>query len=159
MTVFPQMHHAPSDYVCPICLGIQNIQNKHTLLLPQDLVYKNGLVSAFINSFFIEGSEGHIIIVPNAHVENLYDLNDAQAEAVLVAAKQIARAMKLAYACDGITLLQNNEPAGDQHAFHFHLHVFPRYENDQFHTKVLKKRTAEPKERKEFAEKIRNAIF
>lgn len=48
----------------------------------------------------------------------------------LVLAARVARAAKVAFAVDGITLRQNNEPASDQHLFHFHLHVVPRFNSD-----------------------------
>jgi histidine triad (HIT) family protein len=67
--------------------------------------------------------------------------------------------MKQEYTCDGITTRQNNEPAGDQHAFHFHFHVFPRYENDGFNmAEPFEKRLADPKEREAYAQRIKTAI-
>jgi len=147
-------NHAPEDYHCPICLGVQGIENEHTLLKQQDLVYKDDVVSAFINSFFIGNNPGHVIVVPNTHIENLYDLSPDVAEHIMVIAKKIALVMKQVYACQGITTLQNNEPAGNQHAFHFHLHIFPRYENDDLHMHMNNKRLAEPSERLSYAKKL-----
>ena len=66
--------HAPKGYRCPICLGVQGIENEHTLLMQNDLVYKDELVSVFINSFWIKTVEAHVIVVPNDHIENLYDV-------------------------------------------------------------------------------------
>ena len=62
--------------------------------------------------------------------------------------------MKKAYGCEGVTVQQNNEPTGGQHAFHYHLHLFPRYENDNIHQHMSNKRTTTPKERSGFAKKI-----
>lgn len=41
--------------------------------------------------------------------------------------------MKAEYHCDRITNRQHNEPAGDQHIWHYHLHVIPRYSGDDFY--------------------------
>jgi histidine triad (HIT) family protein len=38
--------------------------------------------------------------------------------------------MKRIYDCDGVSTRQHNEPAGYQDAWHYHVHVFPRYEGD-----------------------------
>jgi histidine triad (HIT) family protein len=73
---------------------------------------------------------GHALVVPRQHVRNLYELPDRLAGPTLSLAARVARAAKLAFAADGITLRQNNEPASDQHRFHFHLHVVPRFEGD-----------------------------
>jgi len=67
--------------------------------------------------------------------------------------------MKKVYQCDGITTRNNNEPAGDQHAFHYHFHVFPRYNDDGYNTfQPSDKRLAETEERAEYARKIKTAL-
>jgi histidine triad (HIT) family protein len=68
----------------------------------------------------------------------------------------LAVAMKSAYHCDGITVRQNNEPASNQHAFHFHQHVFPRYTGDLYEkqspdTKFL----SDPQLRLQYVEKLK----
>lgn len=149
--------HAPKDYICPICLGVNGVENDQTLLRLHDIVYIDEFVTAFINSFWIEGNEGHVIVVPNEHYENLYDLSDGLGAHIFAVAKKIALAMKKSYKCDGITLLQNNEPAGGQHAFHYHLHIFPRYDGDHLHTNMGDKQLADPAARLSFATKLRSA--
>lgn len=47
-------NHAPENYKCPICLSVKGIENEDTLLKQADLVYKDDLVSVFINSFWID---------------------------------------------------------------------------------------------------------
>lgn len=149
------MTDSNQTYICPICLGNQGIENEHTMLLQQDLVHRTDLISIWMNSFWIEGNEGHLIVVPNEHFENLYTLPTNIGTAIFEASKQAAAALKNAYKCDGITLRQNNEPAGDQHAMHYHLHVFPRYEGDLFNENVLQeKRVAGVEERLERVEKL-----
>lgn len=148
---------APEDYICPICLGVQESENPNTLMRPTDIVYKDDLVTAFINSFFVGKNSGHVIVVPNQHFENLYTLPAKQGHRIFEVSKKVAFAMKEAYRCDGITTRQNNEPAGDQHAFHFHFHIFPRYENDGYNTisQPTEKRLAQPEERAKYAAKLR----
>jgi histidine triad (HIT) family protein len=60
----------------------------------------------------------------------VYELPDALAGPILSTAAKVARAVKRAFAVDGVTLRQNNDAASDQHLFHFHLHVIPRFEGD-----------------------------
>jgi len=122
------------------------------------MVYKDIFVTALINSFFVKNNPGHVIIVPNKHFENIYDLPKEYATQINQAAKKVAIALKKAYGCEGITLLQNNEPAGGQHAFHYHLHIFPRYENDKLHKHMLKKISTTPEERRHYAQKLKEAL-
>lgn len=152
--------HAPDGYKCPICIGVDGIENDDTLLKQADEVYKDDLVTAYINSFWIPTCEGHVIIVPNEHFESMFDLPDEYGHRVFEVTKMIASAMKQAYLCDGITTRQNNEPAGDQHAFHYHFHVFPRYEGDSFNVNLTKKSVlSEPEDRIEYAEKLKRHLY
>ncbi len=142
-------------YICPICLGNQGVENDQTLLKQSDLVFRDDLVSVWINSFWIGKNDGHVIVVPNAHYGNLYDLPKEVGHRVFEVSQMMSAVLKKAYGCDGITLRQNNEPAGDQHAFHYHLHIFPRYENDGFNQNMASKsKLAEPQERKKYAQKL-----
>ena len=42
--------------------------------------------------------------------------------------QRIARAVKEAFAADGLLVMQFNEPAAGQTVFHLHFHVIPRFE-------------------------------
>lgn len=149
--------HAPEKYVCPICAGIRN-DDENTLIRPSDFVFKSQGASAIINSFFREGNEGHIIVFPNEHFENIYNISDEILNHIGAVSKKISIAMKSAYRADGITILQNNEPASEQHAFHYHLHIFPRYEGDNFHQNFLNKINTTPEDRKKYADKISESL-
>jgi histidine triad (HIT) family protein len=151
--------HAPNDYKCPICLGVQSIENDDTLLKQADLVFKDDLVSVFINSFWIDTAKGHVIVVPNEHYENLYEIPQEVGHRIFDISQKIALAMKEAYKCDGITTRQNNEPAGNQHAFHYHLHIFPRYEGDSYNENMTKKSMlSKPEDRIEYVNKLKNEL-
>jgi histidine triad (HIT) family protein len=151
--------NAPKNYNCPICLGVQGKESPDTLIKPSDIVYQDDLVTGFINSFFMGKNAGHVILVPNEHFESIYTLPSKYGHRIFDVAQKVALAMKEAYQCDGITARQNNEPAGDQHAFHFHSHIFPRYEDDGYNAvQPSEKRLADPAERKAYAEKIKAAL-
>jgi histidine triad (HIT) family protein len=150
------MHnHATSDYVCPICLGVQGTENDKTLIRKSDILYKDEEVMVFVASYFIKGSEGHLIVVPTKHYENFYDLPDELGAKIFSTAKQFAIKMKEAYGCDGVNVLQNNEPAAGQHAFHYHLHLFPRYEGNDLWGQMGEKRETSAGERLEFVDLLK----
>src|SRR4051812_25966230 len=104
-------NHAPYDYICPICLGVQGIEGDKTLIRKSDIIFQDDMVTVFIGSFFVGNNPGHPIIVPNAHYENLYDLPAREASRIIEVSKKVAIALKVARNCDGVMVLQNNEPA------------------------------------------------
>jgi histidine triad (HIT) family protein len=126
-------NHAPINYICPFCLLIQGIESKHVHSVQSDIIYHDHVITAFIGSHQWPRNHGNIIIVPNEHFENIYDLPIHYAGDIQCVARKMALALKAVYACDGISTRQHNEPAGNQDVWHYHMHVTPRYQEDQFY--------------------------
>ena len=77
--------------------------------------------------FFIAFRQ-HVLVVPKAPSRNLLDADPAVLAKLLPAVQRIARAVKTAFAADGVSVFQYNEAAGGQSVFHLHFHVVPRHE-------------------------------
>lgn len=75
-------------------------------------------------------TKGHALILPKSHFKNLYELPDETAEKVMKHAKKMATVMTEKLGCDGFNLVQNNNEVAGQTVFHFHMHLIPRYEDD-----------------------------
>ena len=76
-------------------------------------------------------SKGHALILPKNHYRNLYDIDDEVASKAILLAKKMITKLTDVLNCDGYNIVQNNEEAAGQTVFHFHMHMIPRYENDQ----------------------------
>lgn len=94
----------------------------------QPLVYEDAHTAAFIDPRQV--TPGHTLVVPKAHVRDLFELNDAPAAALLPAVARVARAVRQAFECEGISLWQQNGAAAGQEVFHLHIHVMPRHAGD-----------------------------
>ncbi|EKD53446.1 MAG: hypothetical protein ACD_61C00042G0009 [uncultured bacterium] len=152
------MHnHASENYQCPICLAVEGVENGETMIKQTDIFFKDEQVMAFISSKF-DKNGGHPLIVPIKHYENLYDLPTEIGARIFDLARQVALAVKETTHCDGITAMQNNEPAGDQHAFHYHFHIYPRYSGDELHSSILDTRVSSPEERVVLANSLRSYL-
>jgi histidine triad (HIT) family protein len=149
-------NHAPSDYTCLFCCLIQNIDCAHSDLQPTDIIHQNEVVTAFMAVRRFPNNQGHVLVIPNQHFENIYDLPVELTLPIHKLARTVALAMKAIYKCDGILIRQHNEPAGGQHAWHYHLHIIPRYENDDFY--CSQKQPFPSGERTEYAQMLRNWI-
>ncbi len=73
---------------------------------------------------------GHVLVIPRAHVRDVYELETETAASLFVLTVQVAKAVKLALRPDGLDLIQANERAGQQHVFHLHVHIMARYTGD-----------------------------
>ena len=75
-------------------------------------------------------TRGHALLLPKNHFANLFELDDETAQKAILVAKKMAGKMKDALGADGFNLVQNNGEAAGQTVSHFHMHLIPRYEND-----------------------------
>ena len=75
-------------------------------------------------------SKGHALILPKEHYANLYELSDELAAKALIVAKKVITKMTGILGCDGYNVVQNNGDAAGQTVFHFHIHLIPRYKDD-----------------------------
>lgn len=96
--------------------------------LPCARVYEDELVFAFMDAGQV--NDGHVIVATRRPCETLMDATDAEAAALMRAARRIAIAVQAAWAPAGVTVLQANRAAGWQSVPHLHLHVLPRHADD-----------------------------
>ena len=75
-------------------------------------------------------TKGHALILPKSHFANIYEMPDELAGKAMILAKEMASRMTKSLKCDGFNVVQNNGEAAGQTVFHFHMHLIPRYKND-----------------------------
>jgi len=102
--------HAPKNYICPFCAFVKNTEAEGVLQVQQDIIYQDHFITAFISPKWWEKNPGNVIIIPNEHFENIYDLPNELGYKIHDAAKEVAIALKTVYKCDGVSTRQHNEP-------------------------------------------------
>jgi histidine triad (HIT) family protein len=75
-------------------------------------------------------SRGHSLVVPRRHAKNLYEIDQADLEHSFIAAKRLATRLRESLPCQDMTLLNSSESAAWQVVQHFHVHLIPRYADD-----------------------------
>jgi histidine triad (HIT) family protein len=149
-------NHEPPNYICPLCLVVAGREEPPAITTQAEVICRGELAIAFIASDWRVNNPGHVLVIPNEHIENIYDLSFEVGAHIQDVVRRIAIAMKHAYRCDGVSTVQHNEPRGNQHVWHYHVHVFPRYENDDIYRSH--KRETSPEERAEYAAKLRSVL-
>lgn len=119
--------------------------------IPTATVYEDEYLRAIMDA--APANKGHIIILPKSHAADIYELDDEYVSRAFVLAKKLAVALKKLTGCDGVNILQNNGGAAGQTVFHFHVHVIPRFKDDDC-TIVWKPTSYEDGEASEVAKKI-----
>ena len=97
--------------------------------IPSAKVYEDDHVYAFLD--ISQVTKGHTLIIPKTHTKNIYETPAAVASELFARVPAISNAIKKTYKPIGMNLLNNNEAPADQSVFHLHIHLIPRYgEND-----------------------------
>jgi diadenosine tetraphosphate (Ap4A) HIT family hydrolase/chloramphenicol 3-O-phosphotransferase len=93
---------------------------------PAHVVHETNATIAFLDQLRQPTDAAHVLVIPKAHVENIYAVDDALGAELFAAHALVARAVKRAFAPEGITTWSSNERGANQEIPHFHLHVYPR---------------------------------
>jgi histidine triad (HIT) family protein len=92
--------------------------------LPSVVVYEDALTLAFMD--IMPSVEGHTLVIPKEPAEGIFDLSGEGLAATVRTTQKVARAVKSAFACPGLMIVQLNGTAAGQSIPHFHFHILPR---------------------------------
>lgn len=97
--------------------------------IPARKVYEDENVFAILDMSQV--TPGHTLLIPKTHVRNIFDYDEELAQNVFGAVPKVARALRDFHPdVEGLNVLVNNEEVAFQTVFHSHVHLLPRYSND-----------------------------
>ena len=96
--------------------------------IPAEILFEDDHVVAILDINPIHF--GHSLVIPKIHCKDFLELPETTYRSVLHAAKLIAHALVTTQKLDGYNLFSNNGRIAGQSVFHFHMHVTPRYCDD-----------------------------
>lgn len=96
--------------------------------IPSKTIYEDEEFRAILD--LAPATKGHALILPKNHYANLFELPEETAKKAIVLAKKLGVRMVENLHADGFNLVQNNGEAAGQTVFHFHMHMIPRYKDD-----------------------------
>ncbi len=95
--------------------------------VPCTRIYENKRVLAFADINPV--SEGHTLLIPKVHAENLWLMPDEDLAAIHLASKKVLSAITAALNPTGVAVLQLNGHGANQEVNHYHVHLIPRQKN------------------------------
>ena len=96
--------------------------------IPSTKIYEDGSTLAIMDINPL--TPGHLLVLPKAHVENLFDADEKTVAEVIRVVVRIAKAIRRGLKPDGLNVLQANGRAAFQSVPHLHFHLIPRREGD-----------------------------
>ncbi len=95
--------------------------------LPSRTYYEDDKIKIIMNIDPI--TNGHLLVLPKEHVVDIKDIDIDLIAYSFTKIKELYNDLKEKLNCEGLTICENNELGQDIH--HFHLHLIPRYKDDE----------------------------
>lgn len=96
--------------------------------IPGEIVARDAGAVAFLDVSPL--ADGHVLVVPDAHVARVEDLSGEQATALFRTVWSLAGPVREAVGAAGSTIGINNGEATGQTVPHVHVHIVPRWPGD-----------------------------
>ena len=96
--------------------------------IPSAKVYEDEHVFAFLD--LSQVTKGHTLVIPKVHTENIFTMQAETASHYFEKVPMIANAIKEAFQVEGLNILNNSGSIAGQTVFHYHMHLLPRYGNE-----------------------------
>lgn len=97
--------------------------------IPAYKIYEDANFLAFLD--VNPACAGHTLVIPKAHVSVLPQMPDQLAAGIFILVRELAGKIFEATNAEGITVLQRNGQVAGQVVPHVHIHIVPRYADDQ----------------------------
>lgn len=107
------------------CLFCQMIDER----IDSYTVFENEYAYAFLDINPV--TEGHTLVIPKEHAETVMDISSDMIGPFFEAVQRVAAGIEAELEPAGINLLQSNGETAGQEIEHAHVHIVPRYEDDE----------------------------
>ena len=95
--------------------------------IPSRTVYEDDIIKVIMN--INPATNGHLLVLPKEHQVNINDTKEEViTHSIKIIKEKLYPKLKDKLNCEGLTLAQNNELG--QEIKHYHIHLIPRYQND-----------------------------
>jgi histidine triad (HIT) family protein len=118
------MTHATDGTDCDFCAIAQGHDASAEIVCEEE---------AWVACFPLKpATPGHTLIIPRAHVEDLWQVEPPLGAELMRAVVRVGRAIGAALAPRGMNLITSAGASAEQTVFHLHLHLVPRWPQDDF---------------------------
>ena len=95
--------------------------------IPSKVIYEDDLIEVIMN--INPATNGHLLVIPKEHMKDITDTTDEiMTHSIQIIRSKIYPLLKEKLGCEGLTISQNNELG--QEIKHYHIHLIPRYKDD-----------------------------
>ena len=96
--------------------------------IPGKIIYEDDICVAFLD--LSQTTNGHTLVIPKKHFKNFLEVDNDTLAHMIKVTKDIANKIVTRLNANGVNILTNANEVAGQTVMHFHLHIIPRYDNN-----------------------------
>lgn len=96
--------------------------------IPGKIVYEDDICLAFLD--LSQTTNGHTLVIPKKHYQNILEVDDSDLAHIILVTKKLANKIMDKLNAKGVNILTNANEVAGQTVMHFHLHIIPRYDDN-----------------------------
>lgn len=96
--------------------------------IPGKILYEDEICIAFLD--LSQTTKGHTLVIPKEHFKNILEVDPTTLSHVMEVVQKVANQLVTKLNAKGINILSNAGEIAGQTVMHFHVHIIPRYDND-----------------------------
>ena len=96
--------------------------------IPASKVYEDDHFLAFLD--ISQVTPGHTLVIPKKHARNLLEMTPDETAALFNIVSTVTKKVESATQPQGMNIISNMEEIAGQSVFHTHVHILPRYSQD-----------------------------
>lgn len=98
--------------------------------IPAHIIYEDEYTLAFLDISQI--TKGHTLVIPKKAYPSLNDVPLDILSKLMETTQKVSKILYKAFDLQGLNILNNNGHIAGQTILHFHIHLIPRYNEDEF---------------------------
>ena len=96
--------------------------------IPASKVYEDDHFLAFLD--ISQVTPGHTLVIPKKHARNLLEMTPEETAALFNIVSRVTKKVESATQPQGMNIISNMEEIAGQSVFHTHVHILPRYSQE-----------------------------
>ena len=96
--------------------------------IPASKVYEDDHFLAFLD--ISQVTPGHTLVIPKKHARNLLEMTPDETAALFNIVSRVTKKVESATQPQGMNIISNMEGIAGQSVFHTHVHILPRYSQE-----------------------------
>ncbi len=96
--------------------------------IESNILYEDETCIAFLD--ISQATYGHTLVISKQHYTNILDVDKQTLTSMMEVVQKLAKYIQVQLDAKGVNILTNANKSAGQTVMHFHIHIIPRYNDD-----------------------------